>query len=100
MQASDVKQLLDRVESTGVMQIAVKHRPRLLSDNGSAFVSQKLERYLTNKEDDTNTRRPQQSGKSTEEPKEMHNINERATVRSLESQRESLLPCKRKGKHM
>jgi putative transposase len=48
MQASDVKEVLDSaVERTGVTQIAVKHRPRLLSDNGSAFVSHELEEYLT-----------------------------------------------------
>lgn len=48
MRSGDVKELLDlAVEKTGVTQVAVKHRPRLLSDNGSAFVSQELEEYLT-----------------------------------------------------
>jgi putative transposase len=50
MRSGDVKELLDiAVENTGVTQVAVKHRPRLLSDNGSAFVSDELEKYLTKK---------------------------------------------------
>ena len=37
MAATDVKDLLDiSVEKTGIQQISVKHRPRLLSDNGPA----------------------------------------------------------------
>jgi putative transposase len=47
MAASDVKQLLDlAVEETGLEQVAVRHRPRLLSDNGSAYVSEELRTYL------------------------------------------------------
>jgi len=33
--------------ATGVTQVAVKHRPRLLSDNGSAYISADLAEYLT-----------------------------------------------------
>ena len=34
------------VEKTGFTLIKVAHRPRLLSDNGPAFVSKPLARYL------------------------------------------------------
>jgi putative transposase len=47
MSASDVKELLDMaVENTGVGQVAVRHRPRLLSDNGPCYLSGELEKYL------------------------------------------------------
>jgi len=48
MGTADVKSTLDIArERTGITeQIIVKHRPRLLSDNGSSFVSKALSRYL------------------------------------------------------
>ena len=47
MGAEDVKQLLDEaIEKTGVDEVAVRHRPRLLSDNGPCFISQELKEYL------------------------------------------------------
>jgi putative transposase len=47
MSHTDVEQTLDRaLAATGVKQIAVKHRPRLLSDNGSAYISGDLADYL------------------------------------------------------
>jgi len=47
MSASDVKELLDMaVAKTGVNQIAVRHRPRLLSDNGPCYLSSELQEYL------------------------------------------------------
>lgn len=47
MATTDVKELLDlAVEKTGVDEIAVKHRPRLLSDNGPAYISGELKEYL------------------------------------------------------
>jgi len=50
MATTDVKDLLDiAVEKTGIHQISVKHRPRLLSDNGPAYVSQELKEYLQTK---------------------------------------------------
>ena len=50
MATTDVKELLDlAVEKTGVHEIAVKHRPRLLSDNGSAYISEELKEYLATK---------------------------------------------------
>ncbi|GAB4431672.1 MAG: hypothetical protein Kow00106_25730 [Anaerolineae bacterium] len=47
MGSTDVEQTLDiAVAKTGVTQIKVAHRPRLLSDNGPAFVSEPLRQYL------------------------------------------------------
>jgi len=47
MATSDVKEVLDlAIEKTGVMGIAVKHRPRLLSDNGPCYISAELKEYL------------------------------------------------------
>ena len=47
MQASDVTTVLDlAVERSGVAGVPVHHRPRLLSDNGSAFISAELRDYL------------------------------------------------------
>jgi len=47
MSAGDVKELLDlAVEKTGVEHVAVRHRPRLLSDNGPCYLSGELEKYL------------------------------------------------------
>ncbi len=47
MAATDVKDTLDQALAvTGVDQIRVKHRPRLLSDNGPAYLSGELREYL------------------------------------------------------
>ncbi len=47
MAADDVKQTLDSaIETTGVKKIKVKHRPRLLSDNGPCYLSSCLKEYL------------------------------------------------------
>ena len=47
MGATDVKETLDQALAiTGVEQVRVKHRPRLLSDNGPAYVSGELREYL------------------------------------------------------
>ena len=47
MGAGDVKQTLDdAIAITGVDQVKVRHRPRLLSDNGPAYVSGELREYL------------------------------------------------------
>ncbi len=43
MAASDVKEVLDlAIEKTGVTGVAVKHRPRLLSDNGPCYIAAEL----------------------------------------------------------
>ncbi len=47
MGASDVTETLDQALAvTGVDQVHVKHRPRLLSDNGPAYLSGELRDYL------------------------------------------------------
>lgn len=48
MAASDVTELLeDAVAKTGVTRAAVRHRPRLLSDNGPCYISRELREYLS-----------------------------------------------------
>ena len=50
MTAGDVRATLDQaIEATGVVDARVRHRPRLLTDNGSAYVSRELREYLTEK---------------------------------------------------
>lgn len=50
MNTGDVKELLDMaVEKTGVEKVAVRYRPRLLSDNGSCYISGELQQYLETK---------------------------------------------------
>jgi putative transposase len=47
MGATDVTKTLDQALAiTGVDQVRVKHRPRLLSDNGPAYLSGELREYL------------------------------------------------------
>ena len=47
MSTTDVQDTLDiALERTGVTQVKVKHRPRLLSDNGPCYVSKALRDYL------------------------------------------------------
>jgi len=47
MATTDVTDLLDRaIEKTKVEHIEVRHRPRLLSDNGPCFISKELAGYL------------------------------------------------------
>ncbi len=47
MGATDVTETLDEaIAITGVDQVKVKHRPRLLSDNGPAYLSSELREYL------------------------------------------------------
>lgn len=47
MEAGDVVELLEQtLKVTGVDQVAVRHRPRLLSDNGPSFKAKELSTYL------------------------------------------------------
>lgn len=47
MTAGDVKATLDEaIAKTGVHQVEVEHRPRLLSDNGPCYLSTELKQYL------------------------------------------------------
>lgn len=46
MNHTDVEDTLDMaLAATGVQHVAVNHRPRLLSDNGAAYISAKLVEY-------------------------------------------------------
>ncbi len=48
MGAADVTETLDQALAfTGVDRVRIKHRPRLLSDNGSAYLSGELKEYLS-----------------------------------------------------
>jgi len=50
MAATDVQDTLEQaIAKTGVTQVQVRHRPRLLSDNGPAFISQELATFLADK---------------------------------------------------
>jgi putative transposase len=50
MSAGDVTATLDlALSKTGVEQIKIKHRPRLLSDNGPCYISGQLQEYLDSK---------------------------------------------------
>lgn len=47
MAARDVKDLLDiAVNKTGIEEVSVRHKPRLLSDNGPCYLSGELRDYL------------------------------------------------------
>jgi putative transposase len=47
MSSEDVTEVLDvALERTGVQRVEVRHRPRLLSDNGPCFISKELAEYL------------------------------------------------------
>ncbi len=51
MAATDVQDILDEsIAFTGVDQVKVKHRPRLLSDNGPCYLSNKLAEYMEDHE--------------------------------------------------
>jgi transposase InsO family protein len=47
MTAGDVKEVLDMaLEKTGVRKVKLKHRPRLLTDNGPCYLAEELKNYL------------------------------------------------------
>jgi len=51
MSADDVTKTIDMaLEKTGITQVKVKQRPRLLSDNGPCYISSKLKEYLEEQE--------------------------------------------------
>lgn len=51
MEAEDVKDMLERaITKARVEHAAVRHRPRLLSDNGSCYLSHKLTEYIDARE--------------------------------------------------
>ena len=50
MSASDVQETLEMaLQQAGLEQVRVRHRPRLLSDNGPCYVSKKLKHFLNTK---------------------------------------------------
>ena len=78
MSADDVKLTLDdAIEKTGVDQVMVKHRPRLLSDNGSCYLSKELKEYLADQKME-HTRgapyHPQTQGKIERYHRSMKNV--------------------------
>jgi putative transposase len=59
MSAIDVQEILDlAIAKTGVEQVKVRHRPRLLSDNGPCYLSGELKKYLVEKNIDHIRGRP------------------------------------------
>ena len=78
MNTSDVQETLDMaIEETGVDQVKVKHKPRLLSDNGPCYISSELKDYLKDKQMD-HTRgapyHPQTQGKIERYHRSMKNV--------------------------
>ena len=78
MGADDVKLTLDdAIEKTGADQVVVKHRPRLLSDNGPCYLSKELKQYLKER-DMEHTRgapyHPQTQGKIERYHRSMKNV--------------------------
>lgn len=59
MSAEDVQDLLDvAIAKTGVTKVKVRHRPRLLSDNGPCYLSGELKKYLKERNIDHTRGRP------------------------------------------
>ena len=78
MNAEDVQETLDMaIAETGTDQVIVKHRPRLLSDNGPCYISGELKKYLKDQEMD-HTRgapyHPQTQGKIERYHRSMKNV--------------------------
>ncbi len=78
MGADDVMATLDEaLERTGVESVKVRHRPRLLSDNGPAYLSKDLREYLAER-GMTHTRgrpyHPQTQGKIERYHRSMKNV--------------------------
>ena len=78
MAASDVKATLDdALAATGIEHVRVRHRPRLLSDNGPCYISKDLAEYL-DKKDMLHTRgapyHPQTQGKIERYHRTMKNV--------------------------
>jgi putative transposase len=78
MGAIDVTETLDQaIAITGIDQVKVRHRPRLLSDNGPAYVSGELRDYLKDRKMDHTRGRPyhpQTQGKIERYHRTMKNV--------------------------
>ncbi|MFC2062240.1 IS3 family transposase [Elusimicrobiota bacterium] len=47
MKTKDVKQIIEKaISATGAINVKVKHMPKLLSDNGSCYISEEMQDYL------------------------------------------------------
>jgi putative transposase len=78
MAATDVMETLDRArERVGIDRVRVRHRPRLLSDNGPCYLSRDLKAYL-DEHGMTHTRgaryHPQTQGKIERYHRSMKNV--------------------------
>lgn len=59
MSTEDVKDTLDlAIQKSGVDTVKVRHRPRLLSDNGACYLAKDLQDYLTEREMEHSRGRP------------------------------------------
>lgn len=78
MKAEDVKKTLEiAIARTGINHVHVYHRPRLLSDNGSCFISIELKDYLSQhdmKHIRTRTYHPMTQGKIERYHRSMKNL--------------------------
>jgi putative transposase len=78
MNASDVQETLDMtIAETGTDQVIVKHKPRLLSDNGPCYISGELKEYLNEQNMDHNRGapyHPQTQGKIERYHRSMKNV--------------------------
>jgi len=78
MGADDVKDLLDSaIAETGVGFVHVRHKPRLLSDNGPCYIAEELKTYLKDKNIDHIKGRPyhpQTQGKIERYHRSMKNV--------------------------
>ena len=78
MSANDVTETLDEALAiTGANQVKVRHRPRLLSDNGPAYVSGELREYLKGRKMEHTRGRPyhpQTQGKIERYHRTMKNV--------------------------
>ena len=78
MSASDVQETLDMaIAETGTDPVIVKHKPRLLSDNGPCYISGELKEYLTGRKMDHSRGapyHPQTQGKIERYHRSMKNV--------------------------
>jgi len=78
MNANDVQETLDMaLDKTNIKKVGVRHRPRLLTDNGPCYLSQELKEYLKDNQMD-HTRgapyHPQTQGKIERYHRTMKNV--------------------------
>jgi len=78
MNANDVQETLDMaLDKTTVEEVKVRHRPRLLTDNGPCYLSQELKQYLKDNQMDHSRGapyHPQTQGKIERYHRTMKNV--------------------------